>query len=235
MEPNKKNQSDQHRNLPDSSGQNLASGDVPARGGQRDGGGSVPTASHAPASSQQESLEAGQIAPRSSGDAETARPGDRDGGLVHGTPGSTPESAATDRHASGGGRTETTTPSAANGTALWRWLLQRLTAAALVLMCIAGGLFAIGLAQRMGWIVAAGGSGEAGSAGDGGTTSAAKRYVCPMMCVPPTTQPGRCPVCGMELVEAAADTTSDGKTIVIDPAARRMIGIRTAVVKRQKV
>ena len=31
-------------------------------------------------------------------------------------------------------------------------------------------------------------------------------YVCPMNCVPPMTQPGKCPVCGMELVAATADS-----------------------------
>ncbi len=66
-------------------------------------------------------------------------------------------------------------------------------------------------------------------------SGAARRYVCPMMCVPPTTQPGRCPVCGMELVEATAEASSDGRSVVIEAAARRMIGIRTSMVKRQPV
>ena len=29
-------------------------------------------------------------------------------------------------------------------------------------------------------------------------------YICPMNCVPPMEQPGRCPVCGMDLVAVAA-------------------------------
>jgi hypothetical protein len=33
-------------------------------------------------------------------------------------------------------------------------------------------------------------------------------YICPMMCTPPVSEPGRCPVCGMELVPSS---TGDGR------------------------
>ncbi|MEZ6096110.1 MAG: efflux RND transporter periplasmic adaptor subunit [Pirellulaceae bacterium] len=52
-------------------------------------------------------------------------------------------------------------------------------------------------------------------------------YICPMMCVPPTTKPGRCPVCGMELVPAAAGAGESSTTIQIDPRSRRVAGIET--------
>jgi len=54
-------------------------------------------------------------------------------------------------------------------------------------------------------------------------------YICPMMCTPPTTQPGRCPVCAMDLVPATGGGRGDGKSVMIEPAARRLAGIQTAV------
>ena len=56
-----------------------------------------------------------------------------------------------------------------------------------------------------------------------------------MMCVPPTTEPGRCPVCGMELVPATSDSGGDGVSISINPAHRRLIGIRTEMAKMDSV
>ena len=53
-----------------------------------------------------------------------------------------------------------------------------------------------------------------------------------MMCTPPSAKPGRCPVCAMELVPATSGTDqSDGRSIVIDPAARRVAGIETVKVE----
>ena len=57
------------------------------------------------------------------------------------------------------------------------------------------------------------------------------RYICPMMCTPASTEPGRCPVCAMELVEATGSSDSDGLSVMIEPAARRLIGIQTATSK----
>lgn len=55
-------------------------------------------------------------------------------------------------------------------------------------------------------------------------------WICPMMCVPPQSEPGRCPVCGMELVPAASGGgPSDSQSIQLDPAARRIAHIETAV------
>ncbi|MEO1615608.1 MAG: efflux RND transporter periplasmic adaptor subunit [Planctomycetota bacterium] len=94
-----------------------------------------------------------------------------------------------------------------------------------------GGIAMIGVAQRAGWI-------QAGGTSDSGASTAsgqAQRFICPMMCVPPTTEPGRCPVCGMELVEAAAGGGGDGVSISIEPAHRRLIGVRTAMAKMDSV
>ncbi|MDV6033769.1 MAG: HlyD family efflux transporter periplasmic adaptor subunit [Phycisphaera sp. RhM] len=57
------------------------------------------------------------------------------------------------------------------------------------------------------------------------------RYICPMMCTPPSKEPGRCPVCAMKLVKATNGGQSDGESITIEPAARRLVGIQTAKAK----
>lgn len=87
----------------------------------------------------------------------------------------------------------------------------------------------LGLAQRAGWITSGSGS---GGKGDGGQTQASseknERYICPMMCTPPLSEPGRCPVCGMELVPAASsDSGGEGSSIAVDPVARRVAHIET--------
>ena len=91
----------------------------------------------------------------------------------------------------------------------------------------------VGVAQRTAWITAGGFSGgnvstqnEGDSAGDED-----KRYICPMMCTPPSTEPGRCPVCAMELVEATGGGGGDGISVTIEAAARRLVGIQTAMSK----
>nr|WP_315854080.1 efflux RND transporter periplasmic adaptor subunit [Roseiconus nitratireducens] len=98
-----------------------------------------------------------------------------------------------------------------------------------VIAVVAISLFLLGLAQKTGWL----------SPGDGGSGTASKksgdssetRYICPMMCTPPSTESGRCPVCAMELVEATADSGGDGISVSIEPAARRLVGIQTGVSK----
>ncbi|WP_197528532.1 efflux RND transporter periplasmic adaptor subunit [Aeoliella mucimassa] len=58
-------------------------------------------------------------------------------------------------------------------------------------------------------------------------------YACPMMCTTPSEEPGDCPVCGMELVKMSSD--SGARSVSIDAATRRIIGIRTAKAKRDMV
>ena len=88
-------------------------------------------------------------------------------------------------------------------------------------------IVALGAAQKIGWISAGGGGGrQLASSGDENV-----RYICPMMCTPPQTEPGRCPVCAMELVPANSGGGSDGLSIQVDPAARRVANIRTVAVK----
>ena len=85
-------------------------------------------------------------------------------------------------------------------------------------------IFLLGLAQRMGWISAGGGTQIQTTAVASNT-----RYICPMMCTPPQSEPGRCPVCAMELVPASSGGgDSDGISVTIQSAARRLANIRTA-------
>lgn len=112
-------------------------------------------------------------------------------------------------------------------------ILKLFLVPALIVGSFAAGIALLGLAQRNDWI-------ESASAGDDtsavGATSEETNvsYICPMMCVPPTNKPGRCPVCAMELVPAAKGSSSGpSSTIQIDPRARRVAGIRTTVATTQ--
>ena len=60
------------------------------------------------------------------------------------------------------------------------------------------------------------------------SSSAKDRYICPMMCTPPRGEPGKCPVCAMELVKADSGSGGGERSVSIDAAARRILGIRTA-------
>jgi len=92
-------------------------------------------------------------------------------------------------------------------------------------------IVALGVAQRTGWI-SAGGGGK-------GTAAATKEdvlYICPMMCTPPLSEPGRCPVCAMELVASTSGDDGGGeRSIEIDPVARRVANITTAAAERMAV
>ncbi|MAX34956.1 MAG: metal transporter [Gimesia sp.] len=108
-----------------------------------------------------------------------------------------------------------------------RWWIRLLVQPALFLLCGALLIAGLGVAQRMGFITSGGGGHSHGS-----VLSKAIKYICPMMCTPPQTEPGRCPVCAMELVPATSDSSkSDPRAVRIDPAARRIANIQTATVQ----
>jgi Cu(I)/Ag(I) efflux system membrane fusion protein len=115
------------------------------------------------------------------------------------------------------------------------WLVRTGVNSAATLAVAAMILFLIGVAQRTGWITADAFTGEGGPSSGETASGAPKRYICPMMCTPPATAPGRCPVCAMELVEATSSGGGDGKSVTIEAAARRLVGIQTAVSKMQHV
>jgi Cu(I)/Ag(I) efflux system membrane fusion protein len=100
-----------------------------------------------------------------------------------------------------------------------------------LLLLAAGALLIVGLgvAQKAGWISAGGGGESRPQASSGGEDV---RYICPMMCTPPQTKPGRCPVCAMELVPASSGgDDTDEFSIQVDPVARRLANIQTVAVK----
>ncbi|XZE56843.1 efflux RND transporter periplasmic adaptor subunit [Planctomycetaceae bacterium SH139] len=95
--------------------------------------------------------------------------------------------------------------------------------------------FLLGVAQRTEWLTADGFSGDKGEAVVEAGGGEDKRYICPMMCTPPSTEPGRCPVCAMELVEATGGGGGDGISVTIEASARRLVGIQTAMSKMGEV
>lgn len=104
-----------------------------------------------------------------------------------------------------------------------------------VLLLAAGAmLFAgLGLAQHLGWI-SAGGSG--GGHVHATVTGKDVMHICPMMCTPPQLEPGRCPVCSMELVPASSTGgQGDSRSVQIDPAARRVANIHSVAVKSMPI
>ncbi|QEF98557.1 Cation efflux system protein CusB precursor [Stieleria maiorica] len=120
---------------------------------------------------------------------------------------------------------------ARHGERPFEWLVRTAVQAAVVLAVVGLGLFMVGVAQRTQWLTADGFStGDRALAEDTGNAEPT-RYICPMMCTPPSTEPGRCPVCAMELVPATVGGQGDGVSITIEPAARRLVGIQTAVSK----
>ena len=110
----------------------------------------------------------------------------------------------------------------------FRWWIKLVLPPVLFLAAGIVLMVALGTAQKLGWISAGGGGGQQ-HASTGGENV---RYICPMMCTPPQTEPGRCPVCAMELVPASSGGgNTDELSIQVDPAARRVANIRTAAVK----
>ena len=107
-----------------------------------------------------------------------------------------------------------------------RWWIRLFLQPILLLASGAILIVGLGIAQRRGFIASGGGnrSQETSVAVD-------TRYICPMMCTPPQAEPGRCPVCAMELVPASSGGGDpDTRSIHIDPATRRVANIQTVAV-----
>lgn len=124
---------------------------------------------------------------------------------------------------------------AGNEPSRFAWLIRGGINAGIVIGSAALILFLIGVAQRSGWVTA---DGFAGLNSSGQATDKAGntvRYICPMMCTPPSSEPGRCPVCGMELVPATGSHQGDGISITVDAVARRLAGIQTATSQLEQI
>ena len=112
-----------------------------------------------------------------------------------------------------------------------RWWLDRSVTPLLILITGIILIAGVGAAQRLGWISARGTA----------TTRAGEQadsiHTCPMH--PQIRQPGsgRCPICGMELVPAAAADGGgvDELSIQIDPAQRRLANIQTETTRFEPV
>lgn len=111
------------------------------------------------------------------------------------------------------------------------WWLRKLGSAGLTLLVGVLFIVAIGLAQRWGWIRP-----ESASASSVTATNSGQIYTCPMHPQIRQPQPGRCPICGMELVSASGGPTDLNEfSIKIEPAQRRLANIQTAPVERVHV
>lgn len=128
-----------------------------------------------------------------------------------------------------------TTPVVSKNDGGAKWLARTGVQAATIVVVAGLVFFLLGVAQRTEWLTADGFSGGQSDvvADSGGGED--KRYICPMMCTPPSTEPGRCPVCAMELVEATGGGGGDGISVTIESSARRLVGIQTAMSKMGEV
>lgn len=107
----------------------------------------------------------------------------------------------------------------------FKGLLRAVTAPLLFLFVGVALLGLLGLAQQQGWI-------SAGNTTGITATKTDVNYICPMMCTAPSKVPGRCPVCAMELVLASSAGPTDARSIVVDPASRRVANIQTIAAKQ---
>jgi RND family efflux transporter MFP subunit len=94
---------------------------------------------------------------------------------------------------------------------------------------LAAGIFLIvlvGLAQRLGWLRTESADATSSAAAPGAI------YTCPMHPQIRQPSPGRCPICGMELVPASSAVADlDELAVKIEPAQRRLANIQTAKVE----
>lgn len=111
------------------------------------------------------------------------------------------------------------------------WWLRKLFSAALLLAVGVSLIALAGLAQRWGWLSSGGGDATASRDSSPGQT-----YTCSMHPQIRQPTPGRCPICGMELVVATgADTDLNDFSVRIEPAQRRLAQISTAPVRLEAV
>lgn len=111
------------------------------------------------------------------------------------------------------------------------WWLSRLLTVGMFF--IAGVLLiaVLGLAQRVGWVSASSQSTATTSQGDSEQT-----FTCPMHPQIRQPGPGRCPICGMELVPATASGADlDELAVTIQPAQRRLANIETMEATKKPV
>ncbi|QDT96430.1 efflux RND transporter periplasmic adaptor subunit [Gimesia aquarii] len=113
----------------------------------------------------------------------------------------------------------------------FRWWVIKLFPVGLFLCAGLILIILLGLAQRVGWIQA-GGTSVAATSQDGKK----QIFTCPMHPQIRQPKPGRCPICGMELVPTSKSGGNiDQMAITIEPFQRRLANIQTAEVKSEPV
>mgnify|MGYP002622872590 CR=1 FL=1 len=110
-----------------------------------------------------------------------------------------------------------------------RWWVKVTLQPVLFLVCVVTLLVGLGVAQRFGFFDADVDEEQVAAADPN------MHYICPMMCTPPLEAPGRCPVCGMELIAVAKDGPHDKNAVQISSAARRVANIQTVAVRGMPV
>ncbi|MCA9090703.1 MAG: efflux RND transporter periplasmic adaptor subunit [Planctomycetaceae bacterium] len=111
------------------------------------------------------------------------------------------------------------------------WWLKKVVTAGLVFALGLLLIVAIGAAQRLGWIRSGGGGAVSNAAAAGNQV-----FTCSMHPQIRQPAPGRCPICGMELVVAAGGSANlDELSVKIDTAQRRLANIETKVVQSAPV
>ncbi|MEX0642375.1 MAG: efflux RND transporter periplasmic adaptor subunit [Pirellulales bacterium] len=110
------------------------------------------------------------------------------------------------------------------------WVTERLAAVGIFLAAGILLIVIVGLAQRLGWISA---PEKSSTAGASAMAADQQIFTCPMHPNIRQPGPGRCPICGMELVPAASGAADlDQFSVKIQPAQRRLANIQTAKVEK---
>lgn len=103
------------------------------------------------------------------------------------------------------------------------WWFQLFVQPLIAIIAIVALIFALGVAQQFGWFTS-----TQQTTAETATDGEEVQYICPMVCVPPTTEPGQCPVCGMELkAKKASGDSKDKYGLRLDQASIRVANIRT--------
>ena len=90
---------------------------------------------------------------------------------------------------------------------------------------------ALGYAQQQGYFSSAVESEASESSGASDVL-----YICPMVCVPPTTEPGKCPTCGMDLKpQKISGDSKDKYGLTLNKAAIRIADIQTTVAESKSL
>ena len=91
--------------------------------------------------------------------------------------------------------------------------------------------FALGYAQQNGYFSTA-----VDAEANGASAQSDILYICPMVCVPPTTEPGKCPTCGMDLKpQKISGDSKDKYGLTLNKASIRIANIQTATAESKSL